>query len=160
MNIFFCYFIIVYKILYFLFSRYRFTFIDRLYFLLFKHFLFLYKILYTFLNLLLSFKERKKNNRKHFDSSSDECGSKKRIKWKERKKKLVNKGYPHVSRSYLISKRISTIVKIDDSINTQVIFNLNSKVENVEEHRSIVVSHFQLNIDIRLNRFNECICTR
>lgn len=84
----------------------------------------------------------------------------KRIKWKERKKKLVNKGYPHVSRSYLISKRISTIVKIDDSINTQVIFNLNSKVENVEEHRSIVVSHFQLNIDTRLNRFNECICTR
>lgn len=84
----------------------------------------------------------------------------KRIKWKERKKKFVNKGYPHVSRSYLISKRISTIVKIDDSINTQVIFNLNSKVENVEEHRSIVVSHFQLNIDIRLNRFNECICTR
>lgn len=62
MNIFFCYFIIVYKILYFLFSRYRFTFIDRLYFLLFKHFLFLYKILYTFLNLLLSFKEKKKQS--------------------------------------------------------------------------------------------------
>lgn len=58
-----------------------------------------------------------------------------------------------MSRSYLISKSISTIVKIDDSINVQVIFNLNSKVENVEEHHSIVMSHFQLNIDTHLNRF-------
>lgn len=52
-----------------------------------------------------------------------------------------------MSQSYLISKSISTIVKIDDSINIQVIFNLNFKVENVEEHHSIVMSHFQLNID-------------
>lgn len=65
----------------------------------------------------------------------------------ERAKKLLNKGFFYVSQSYLISKSISTIVKIDDSINIQVIFNLNSKVENIEEHHSIVMSHFQLNID-------------
>lgn len=59
-----------------------------------------------------------------------------------------------MSQSYLISKSISTIVKIDDSINVQVIFNLNSKVENVEEHHSIVMSHFQLNIDTHLNRLH------